>query len=46
MLWIIMDYTSDVIYYADTFVRSRTGMLIFQEEFFFIIINIIFNIYY
>ncbi|XP_059426840.1 cyclic nucleotide-gated cation channel alpha-3-like isoform X2 [Carassius carassius] len=26
-LWIIMDYTSDVIYYADTFVRSRTGFL-------------------
>ncbi|XP_073707741.1 cyclic nucleotide-gated channel cone photoreceptor subunit alpha [Garra rufa] len=26
-LWIILDYTSDVIYYLDTFVRSRTGFL-------------------
>lgn len=24
-LWIILDYSSDVIYYMDTFVRSRTG---------------------
>ncbi len=41
-----MDYTSDVIYYVDTFVRSRTGMVIFQEELKYFIINIIFNIYY
>uniref|UniRef100_A0A3B4D4M5 Cyclic nucleotide-binding domain-containing protein n=1 Tax=Pygocentrus nattereri TaxID=42514 RepID=A0A3B4D4M5_PYGNA len=27
MLWITLDYTSDVIYYIDTFVRSRTGFL-------------------
>uniref|UniRef100_A0A8B9L5D0 Cyclic nucleotide gated channel subunit alpha 3a n=1 Tax=Astyanax mexicanus TaxID=7994 RepID=A0A8B9L5D0_ASTMX len=27
ILWIILDYTSDVIYYTDTFVRSRTGFL-------------------
>ncbi|XP_067314557.1 cyclic nucleotide-gated channel cone photoreceptor subunit alpha isoform X1 [Pseudorasbora parva] len=27
ILWIILDYTSDAIYYADTFVRSRTGFL-------------------
>ncbi|KAA0713014.1 Cyclic nucleotide-gated channel cone photoreceptor subunit alpha CNG channel 1 [Triplophysa tibetana] len=27
ILWIILDYTSDVIYYMDTFVRSRTGFL-------------------
>ncbi|KAM9503450.1 cyclic nucleotide-gated channel cone photoreceptor subunit alpha isoform 3-T4 [Salvelinus alpinus] len=27
MLWIVLDYTSDVVYYADTFVRSRTGYL-------------------
>ncbi|KAM9482068.1 cyclic nucleotide-gated channel cone photoreceptor subunit alpha isoform 1-T1 [Clarias gariepinus] len=26
-LWIILDYSSDVIYYMDTFVRSRTGFL-------------------
>ncbi|XP_036971897.1 cyclic nucleotide-gated cation channel alpha-3 isoform X1 [Acanthopagrus latus] len=26
-LWIVLDYTSDLIYYADTFVRSRTGYL-------------------
>ncbi|XP_047443490.1 cyclic nucleotide-gated cation channel alpha-3 isoform X3 [Mugil cephalus] len=26
-LWIVLDYTSDFIYYADTFVRSRTGYL-------------------
>uniref|UniRef100_A0A3Q1ER41 Cyclic nucleotide gated channel subunit alpha 3a n=1 Tax=Acanthochromis polyacanthus TaxID=80966 RepID=A0A3Q1ER41_9TELE len=26
-LWLVLDYTSDVIYYADTFVRSRTGYL-------------------
>lgn len=25
MLWMVLDYTSDVIYYIDTFVRSRTG---------------------
>lgn len=24
-LWLVLDYTSDVIYYADSFVRSRTG---------------------
>ncbi|XP_056607150.1 cyclic nucleotide-gated cation channel alpha-3 isoform X2 [Triplophysa dalaica] len=27
ILWIILDYSSDVIYYMDTFVRSRTGFL-------------------
>nr|XP_055069987.1 cyclic nucleotide-gated cation channel alpha-3 isoform X2 [Misgurnus anguillicaudatus] len=27
VLWIILDYGSDVIYYMDTFVRSRTGFL-------------------
>ncbi|KAI5619633.1 cyclic nucleotide-gated cation channel alpha-3 isoform X3, partial [Silurus asotus] len=27
LLWIILDYTSDVIYYIDTFIRSRTGFL-------------------
>ncbi|KAF1386217.1 hypothetical protein PFLUV_G00115870 [Perca fluviatilis] len=26
-LWIFLDYTSDFIYYTDTFVRSRTGYL-------------------
>ncbi|KAF7711956.1 cyclic nucleotide-gated cation channel alpha-3 isoform X2 [Silurus meridionalis] len=26
-LWMILDYTSDLIYYTDTFVRSRTGFL-------------------
>ncbi|XP_020329124.1 cyclic nucleotide-gated cation channel alpha-3-like [Oncorhynchus kisutch] len=26
-LWIVLDYTSDFIYYTDTFVRSRTGFL-------------------
>uniref|UniRef100_A0A3P9LDI4 Cyclic nucleotide gated channel subunit alpha 3a n=1 Tax=Oryzias latipes TaxID=8090 RepID=A0A3P9LDI4_ORYLA len=26
-LWIVLDYTSDIIYLADTFVRSRTGYL-------------------
>ncbi|XP_061682288.1 cyclic nucleotide-gated channel cone photoreceptor subunit alpha-like [Syngnathoides biaculeatus] len=26
-LWIFLDYTSDLIYYTDTFVRSRTGYL-------------------
>lgn len=26
-LWIVLDYTSDFIYYADTFVRSRTGQI-------------------
>lgn len=24
-LWIVLDYSSDMIYYMDTFVRSRTG---------------------
>uniref|UniRef100_A0A3B4C7T0 Cyclic nucleotide-binding domain-containing protein n=1 Tax=Pygocentrus nattereri TaxID=42514 RepID=A0A3B4C7T0_PYGNA len=27
ILWIILDYTADFIYYTDTFVRSRTGFL-------------------
>uniref|UniRef100_A0A8C7G304 Cyclic nucleotide gated channel subunit alpha 3 n=1 Tax=Oncorhynchus kisutch TaxID=8019 RepID=A0A8C7G304_ONCKI len=27
ILWIVLDYTSDLVYYADTFVRSRTGYL-------------------
>ncbi|XP_034036532.1 cyclic nucleotide-gated channel cone photoreceptor subunit alpha isoform X2 [Thalassophryne amazonica] len=26
-LWIFLDYTSDFLYYTDTFVRSRTGYL-------------------
>ncbi|XP_065110998.1 cyclic nucleotide-gated channel alpha-3 [Paramisgurnus dabryanus] len=26
-LWVVLDYTSDAIYYIDTFVRSRTGFL-------------------
>ncbi|XP_066517405.1 cyclic nucleotide-gated channel cone photoreceptor subunit alpha [Hoplias malabaricus] len=26
-VWVCLDYTSDVIYYIDTFVRSRTGFL-------------------
>uniref|UniRef100_A0A8C6WMU4 Cyclic nucleotide gated channel subunit alpha 3a n=1 Tax=Neogobius melanostomus TaxID=47308 RepID=A0A8C6WMU4_9GOBI len=26
-LWIFLDYTSDVIYYTDSFVRARTGYL-------------------
>uniref|UniRef100_A0A3Q3R1J4 Cyclic nucleotide-binding domain-containing protein n=1 Tax=Monopterus albus TaxID=43700 RepID=A0A3Q3R1J4_MONAL len=26
-LWIFLDYTSDILYYTDTFVRSRTGYL-------------------
>lgn len=26
-LWIVLDYTADFIYYADTFVRSRTGQI-------------------
>ncbi|KAM4629251.1 cyclic nucleotide-gated channel cone photoreceptor subunit alpha [Polymixia lowei] len=26
-LWIVLDYTSDFIYYTDTFVRARTGYL-------------------
>uniref|UniRef100_A0AAY4DK29 Cyclic nucleotide-binding domain-containing protein n=1 Tax=Denticeps clupeoides TaxID=299321 RepID=A0AAY4DK29_9TELE len=26
-IWVVLDYTSDVIYYLDTFVRSRTGFL-------------------
>lgn len=27
-LWIFLDYTSDLIYYTDTFVRSRTGQIL------------------
>ncbi|XP_066519173.1 cyclic nucleotide-gated channel cone photoreceptor subunit alpha isoform X3 [Hoplias malabaricus] len=27
ILWIILDYGSDAVYYTDTFVRSRTGFL-------------------
>ncbi|KAI1899650.1 hypothetical protein AGOR_G00063970 [Albula goreensis] len=27
MLWVVLDYSSDVIYYVDSFVRSRTGFL-------------------
>ncbi|KAL6458007.1 hypothetical protein MHYP_G00332370 [Metynnis hypsauchen] len=27
ILWIILDYTADAIYYTDSFVRSRTGFL-------------------
>ncbi|XP_056590852.1 cyclic nucleotide-gated channel cone photoreceptor subunit alpha [Triplophysa dalaica] len=27
ILWIVLDYSSDLIYYLDTFVRSRTGFL-------------------
>uniref|UniRef100_A0A8C4BCH1 Cyclic nucleotide-binding domain-containing protein n=1 Tax=Denticeps clupeoides TaxID=299321 RepID=A0A8C4BCH1_9TELE len=27
ILWVILDYTSDMIYYMDTFVKSRTGFL-------------------
>lgn len=38
-----MDYTSDVIYFVDTFVRSRTGMVISQKEFKYFIINTIVN---
>lgn len=26
-LWVVLDYTADFIYYADTFVRSRTGQI-------------------
>lgn len=26
-LWLILDYTTDLIYYADTFVRARTGQI-------------------
>uniref|UniRef100_A0A3B5AET2 Cyclic nucleotide-gated channel cone photoreceptor subunit alpha-like n=1 Tax=Stegastes partitus TaxID=144197 RepID=A0A3B5AET2_9TELE len=26
-LWLVLDYTSDVLYYLDTFVRARTGFL-------------------
>ncbi|KAJ8004042.1 hypothetical protein DPEC_G00154680 [Dallia pectoralis] len=26
-LWVLLDYSSDIIYYIDTFVRSRTGFL-------------------
>lgn len=25
ILWIVLDYTSDAIYYTDCFVKSRTG---------------------
>lgn len=25
MMWMVLDYTSDVLYYIDTFVRARTG---------------------
>ncbi len=31
ILWIVLDYSSDVIYYSDTFVRSRTGEIIISE---------------
>lgn len=24
-LWLVLDYSSDVFYYIDTFVRARTG---------------------
>uniref|UniRef100_A0A8C9XKG6 Cyclic nucleotide gated channel subunit alpha 3 n=1 Tax=Sander lucioperca TaxID=283035 RepID=A0A8C9XKG6_SANLU len=27
MMWMVLDYTSDVLYYIDTFVRARTGFL-------------------
>ncbi|XP_076870816.1 cyclic nucleotide-gated channel cone photoreceptor subunit alpha isoform X2 [Brachyhypopomus gauderio] len=27
ILWVILDYTSDALYYTDTYVRSRTGFL-------------------
>ncbi|KAA0722525.1 Cyclic nucleotide-gated channel cone photoreceptor subunit alpha CNG channel 1 [Triplophysa tibetana] len=27
ILWIVLDYSSDLIYYLDTFVRTRTGFL-------------------
>uniref|UniRef100_A0A673W0C9 Cyclic nucleotide gated channel subunit alpha 3 n=1 Tax=Salmo trutta TaxID=8032 RepID=A0A673W0C9_SALTR len=27
ILWVVLDYTSDLVYYVDTFVRSRTGYL-------------------
>uniref|UniRef100_A0A4W4GP72 Cyclic nucleotide-binding domain-containing protein n=1 Tax=Electrophorus electricus TaxID=8005 RepID=A0A4W4GP72_ELEEL len=27
ILWVILDYTSDALYYIDTYVRSRTGFL-------------------
>uniref|UniRef100_A0A4W5LP55 Cyclic nucleotide gated channel subunit alpha 3 n=1 Tax=Hucho hucho TaxID=62062 RepID=A0A4W5LP55_9TELE len=27
ILWIVLDYSSDLVYYVDTFVRSRTGYL-------------------
>ncbi|KAM6939149.1 cyclic nucleotide-gated channel cone photoreceptor subunit alpha [Lycodopsis pacificus] len=26
-LWLVLDYTTDIIYFTDTFVRSRTGYL-------------------
>lgn len=26
-VWIVLDYTADLIYFADTFVRSRTGQI-------------------
>lgn len=25
VLWMVLDFSSDIIYYIDTFVRSRTG---------------------
>jgi len=28
ILWLVLDYSSDAIYYLDTFVRSRTGKII------------------
>lgn len=31
ILWIVLDYSSDVIYYSDTFVRSRTGEIIISQ---------------
>ncbi len=31
ILWIVLDYSSDVIYYSDTFVRSRTGEIIINQ---------------
>lgn len=26
-VWLVLDYTADFIYFADTFVRSRTGQI-------------------
>ena len=31
-LWISLDYSSDLLYYLDTFVRSRTGTFSFSAE--------------